>query len=148
MTAAEIILVLYWGLIGVTWVYVVIGMASAIRNSGSGAGAELVALVIVGLASVGFVWRARSSWRRMQARPIPDHGLNGWLWRQPGWLLALLFGALYYLPTVGVIALSVYQRDISPGFWLVLLITCPAVLAVGQAAGRCVTRQHQLGVPA
>ena len=146
MTPAEIVLVLYWGLIGVTWAYVVIGMASAIRDSGWGA--ELIALLILGSASVGFVWWARRSWRRMQARPIPDRGLNGWLWRQPGWLLTLLFGALYYLPTVGVIALSVYQRDRSPGFWLVLLMTCPAVLAVGQAAGRCVIRQRQVGVAA
>jgi len=147
MTAAEIIVVLYWGLMAVTWAFVVIGIVTTIHDSGSGLGADLIALTILGSASVGFVWRARSSWRRMQDRPIPDRGLNGWMWRQPGWHMALLFGAFYYLPTIGVIALThiVYNRNASPGFWLVILIAGPAVLAVGQAAGRCVTRQRQIG---
>lgn len=146
MTAAEIILVLYWGVIAVMWALVVIGVVALIIRVIPAGGAWLLALIILGSVITGFAWRARRTWRRSLARPIPDRGLRGWLWRQPGWRLALLFGAFYLLATIGGVQLGilVHMRPL-PGPGLVLLAACAAFLAVGQAAGWCVRRQRQTG---
>jgi hypothetical protein len=82
--------------------------------------------------------------------PIPVRGPSGWLWRQPGWLLALLFGMLFYLATIGGIQLGdlVYNHGSLQGSGLVLLATFPALLAIGQAARWSVRRERQLGSPA
>ena len=147
MTIAEIILVLYWGVVAAIWVFLAIDVpAVTIRTTGEGAG--LLVLIIVGAAGIGFIWRARSSWRRSLARPIPDRGISGWLWHQSGWLLTLLFGLLFYLATIGGIQLGdlVYNHGPLPGFGLALLATFPAFLAIGQAARWCVRRERQLGL--
>lgn len=146
MTVAEIILVLYWGVIVVTWASVVIGAVALIIRGISVGSAWLLASIILTLVNIGFIWRARRNWRRSLARPVPDRGLNGWLWQQSGWRLALLFGALYLLATIGAVRLgvTVHKRPL-PDLALVLLATYAVVLAVGQAAGWCVRRQRQEG---
>jgi hypothetical protein len=146
MTTAEIALVLYWGVLGAIWVFLMIDVVTVTIRT-TGVGSCLLVLIILGSASIGFIWRARSSWRRSLARPIPDRGPSGWLWRQPGSLLALLFGMLFYLATIGGIQLGdlVYNHGSLQGFGLVLLATFPALLAIGQAARWCIRRERQLG---
>lgn len=133
MSTAEIVLVLYWGVVAAIWVFLMIDVV-AVTIRTTGVGACLIVLIILGSASIGVTWRARSSWRRSLARPIPDCGPSGLLWRQPGWLLALLFGILFCLATIGGIQLGdlVYNHGSLGGFGLVLLATFPALLAIGR----------------
>src|SRR5258707_9521434 len=105
-TAGELMLLLYSVKLLTVWAVVVLGVVgSVIEIGGRREGAWLVGAVILalaGLAGIGFFLRGRSSWRRALARPIPDHGLKGWLWRQPGWRLALIIWA-FQLTAVGLV---------------------------------------------
>jgi hypothetical protein len=145
MTTAEIIVALYRSVVAAIWVFLAFDVVAATVRA-AGGGACVLILIILGAAGIASTWRARSGWRRWLARPIPDRGLSGRLWHQPGWLLALLFGMLFYLATIGGITLGdlVYSHGPLPGIGLVLLTTFPAFLGTGQAARWCVRRECQL----
>ena len=159
-TAAELMLLLYSVMLVTVWAVVVLGVVgSVIEIGGRREGAWLVGAVILalaGLGGIGFFLRARSSWRRALARPIPDHGLKGWLWRQPGWQLALIIWA-FQLTAVGLVVagfapfihsggLAAFTHSRAPQFLavsLAVVVIGMAVTAVGQAAAWCVIRQRQ-----
>jgi hypothetical protein len=158
-TAAELILPIYSVMLVAVWAVVVLGaVGSVIEIGGRREGAWLVGAVILalaGLAGIGFLLRALSSWRRALARPIPDHGLKGWLWRQPGWRLALIIWA-FQLTAVGLVVagfarfthggLAAFTHSRAPQFLavsLAVVVIGMAVTAVGQAAEWCVIRQRQ-----
>jgi hypothetical protein len=119
-----------------------------------------VILALAGLAGVGFLVRARSNWRRALARPIPDHGLNGWLWRQPGWRLALIIwafqvtaaglivvGLAYFMHSRGLAASTHGRAPQFPAASMAVVVIGMAVTAVGQAAAWCVIRRRQAAAP-
>ena len=145
-------LLLYSVMLVTVWAVVVLGVVgSVIEIGGRREGAWLVGAVILalaGLAGIGFFLRARSSWRRALARPIPDRGLKAWLWRQPGWRLALIIWACQLaavaVVVVGLAALT-HIVVLSPflAVSLAALVIGMAVTAAGQAAAWCVIRQRQ-----
>jgi len=149
MTAAEIILRLYWLVMTAVWAFLVVDVIALVIRMTPGVRASLLVLIILTFVSIIFIWAVRSGWRRSLARPIPDHGIRGWFWRQPGWRLLMLFAACYLLPVI-VIQLDViarYRWPLSESA-MALLASCAVFLAAGQAAGWCVRRQRQREWPA
>ena len=159
-TLAELILLLYRAMLLAIWVVAVLGVLVSIIEIGGGREGwwldDGVILAVAGLASIGFFVRARSNWRRALARPIPDHGLKAWLWRQPGWRLALIIWA-FQLTAAGLVVaglaaltdsrgLAAFTQSRAPQFLavsLALVVIGMAFTAAGQAAAWCVIRQRQ-----
>jgi hypothetical protein len=108
-TGAELILLLYRAMLLAIWAVVVLGLvASIIEIGGRREGPWLdgaVILALGALATIGFFRRARTKWRRALACPIPDRGLKAWLWRQPGWRLALIVWA-FQLTALGLVVVG------------------------------------------
>jgi len=156
-TAAELILLLYRSMVAVIWAAVVLAVvASIIELGGHREGQWLdgaVIFALAALATIGVFRRGRANWRRALVRPIPDRGLKAWLWRQPGWRLALIVWAFELtavgLAVLGGLAAFAGNRELTPflAVSLAVMVIGTAFTAVGQAAAWCVIRQRQAAAP-
>ena len=128
---------LYGTVLIVVWCGFTVAVALGYQNADGSAPwtvrGVIVAVGVLVAASVALL--TRLALRRAVARPMPQRGVNGWLVRQPGWRLALI----YWLGSVagfGGVLLSISSRmhHSPPAFVWPLLIVGWAFAAVGNAA--------------
>lgn len=136
-TAAERVLMLYWTVVIVVWCGFTAAVALGCQNAdGSAPWAVRGVIVTVGvLAAASVALLTRLALRRAAARPMPQRGVNGWLVRQPGWRLALIYW-LGWVAGLGGVLLGTSSRvhHSPPAFAWPLVIVVGAFSAMGSAA--------------
>jgi hypothetical protein len=143
---AERIWVVYRAIYLVLWCALVVTVVLAYQGADSSSTwlARAVMLGVASLVTVGFIPLARHQLRRAVARPIPQRGVNGWLARQPGWRLALLYWALYLVVMGSVwIGVSTQMHRSPPWESIAVVLVLLPFGAVGQAAQNRVRFQRQ-----
>ena len=100
------------------------------------------AAAAAGIAGLAALLRRRI--RTLAARPLPERGVNGWLARQPGWRLALLYWVCYAVTADGaVIGVSLDLHASLPVIPVVGVLYTSAIPAVAQAAmTRAISRRR------
>ncbi len=134
------------------WCLLVAAVALTYRTLGGGSPwpVRWVILGVGAAAAAGIAGLAALLRRRIRtraARPLPGHGVNGWLARQPGWRLALLYWVCYAVATgSGTVGAALYLHRGSLVTALLGALYISVILAVGQAGmTRAISRRRNAG---
>jgi len=146
-TAADLILSLFLATGLAVWcglgLLVVLGYQNGSSASTWTGRAMMLTMAVV--VTSAFLAAARASFRRAVARPLPVLGVNGWMARQPGWRLALV----YWIPNAAIMlgvpyAIADHFHHIwPPWFFAPLTLGSTGVVGTGLAAYMCVIRERQ-----
>ena len=118
------------------WCGLVLDVVLAYRGGSTAStwSARLVMLFLAGVVTAAVVMLGRRNWLRAIARPLPERGLNGWMARWPGWVLALFYWVVFGGAGVGVIVWVGHAEGHGlPAAAAVSLFVTWAILAAGIA---------------